>query len=650
MYYNIIIARPFDKVFTYKLDDQSLEIGQIVIVPFGKAMEVGMVMEIDVKKPDYNIKKIESVISGIKFNEINIKFLKWVSDYTLAPIGSVLKLFTINKDIINYQRDTNDLPQPSFKSIILNDEQDKAKVDILKIQEHSHKPIVLEGVTGSGKTEVYFDLIEREINESKQILIMVPEISLTPQLENRFKERFGLEIKIWHSKITPKKRKEIWHKCFDGEPLVVIGARSSLFLPFKNLGLTVIDEEHDSSYKQEDSIRYQARDLAVVKANYEKSKLILASATPSLETINNINKKKYHHVFLSKQYSGLPLPQISLVDLSKHKLEKNQWISSILKNEIENCLSNKEQALIFLNRRGYSPLSLCVECGYRHQCAQCSSWLVMHQQKKRLLCHQCGSIEEMSFNCPKCSAKDSIKFIGPGVERIAEELIQSFPDKVVNVMSSDLINSPKKIKELIDKFSNKKIDIIVATQIMAKGYDFPNLSLVGVIDADAGLFGGDMRAIEKTYNMLQQVSGRAGRSQQTGKVIIQTYYPEQPIIKSLQERDRTSFIQQTLMEREQFKIPPFGFMTSIIISGSSKANVEKISQQLVYFRKYSEECNVLGPVEAPINLLKGQFRYRILLKGKSRKNLNVFTKKMVNSVKLPSAVKVIIDVDPYTFM
>ena len=650
MYYNIIIARPFDKVFTYKLDDQSLEIGQIVIVPFGKAMEVGMVIEIDVKKPDYNIKKIESVISGIKFNEINIKFLKWVSDYTLAPIGSVLKLFTINKDIISYQRDTNDLPEPSFKSTILNDEQDKAKVDILKIQEHSNKPIVLEGVTGSGKTEVYFDLIEREINESKQILIMVPEISLTPQLENRFKERFGLEIKIWHSKITPKRRKEIWHKCYDGEPLVVIGARSSLFLPFKNLGLTVIDEEHDSSYKQEDSIRYQARDLAVVKANYEKSKLILTSATPSLETINNINNKKYHHVFLSKQYSGLPLPQISLVDLSKHKLEKNQWISSILKNEIENCLSNKEQALIFLNRRGYSPLSLCVECGYRHQCAQCSSWLVMHQQKKRLLCHQCGSIEEMSFNCPKCSAKDSIKFIGPGVERIAEELTQSFSDKVVNVMSSDLINSPKKIKELIDKFSNKKIDIIVATQIMAKGYDFPNLSLVGVIDADAGLFGGDMRAIEKTYNMLQQVSGRAGRSQQTGKVIIQTYYPEQPIIKSLQERDRTSFIKQALMEREQFKIPPFGFMTSIIISGSSKANVEKVSQQLVYYRKYSEECNVLGPVEAPINLLKGQFRYRILLKGKSRKNLNVFTKKMVNSVKIPSAVKVIIDVDPYTFM
>ena len=650
MYYNILVARPFDQVFTYESDDQTLEVGQIVIVPFGKAMEVGMIMQADVSKPDYTIKKIETVTKGIQLNEINIKFLKWVSDYTLAPIGSVLKLFTINKDIISYEREDKILSEPTFKPTILNDEQDKAKEDIIKTQKSSYKPIVLEGVTGSGKTEVYFDLIEQEINQSKQILIMVPEISLTPQFENRFKERFGMDVNIWHSKITTKRRKEIWHKCYAGEPIVVIGARSSLFLPFANLGLTVIDEEHDSSYKQEDNIRYQARDLAVVKANFEKTKLILASATPSLETINNINHKKYHHVFLSKQYSGLPLPQINLVDLSKNKLEKNQWISALLKKEIEKCLSNKEQALIFLNRRGYSPLSLCVECGYRHQCAQCSSWLVMHQQKKRLLCHQCGSIEEMSFNCPKCFAKDSIKFIGPGVERIAEELNQSFPDKVISVMSSDLINSPKKIKELIDKFSNKEIDIIVATQIMAKGYDFPNLSLVGVIDADAGLFGGDMRAIEKTYNMLQQVSGRAGRSQQTGNVIIQTYYPEQPIIQSLQQRDRTSFVQQALLEREQFNIPPFGFMTSIIISGPSKGNVEKISQQLVYFRKYSEEFSVLGPVEAPINLLKGQFRYRILLKGKSRKNLNIFTKKMVSSVKIPSAVRVVIDVDPYTFM
>jgi len=650
MYYNIIVARPFDQVFTYKADDQSLELGQIVIVPFGKNVEVGMVWEVGVKKPEYTIKKIDTIIDGIKLNEKNIKFLKWVSNYTLAPLGSVFKLLIINKDIVGYQRENAKLIKPIFKSTKLNEEQDKIKEDIINIQKISDKPIVLEGVTGSGKTEVYFDLIELEIKQSKQILIMVPEISLTPQLEKRFKERFGIDIDVWHSKITPKKRKEIWHKCYYGDPVVIIGARSSLFLPFNNLGLIVIDEEHDSSYKQEDTIRYQARDLAVVKSSLEKNKLLLTSATPSLETINNINKKKYHHFFLSKQHSGLPLPEITLVDLSKNKLEKNQWISSLLKMEIEHCLKNQEQALIFLNRRGYSPLSLCIECGYRHQCQQCSSWLVMHQQKKRLLCHQCGRIKEMSFDCPKCLEKESIKFIGPGVERIAEELTQTFSDKVIGIMSSDIINSPKKIKDLIRKFSNKEIDIVVATQIMAKGYDFPNLSLVGVIDADAGLFGSDMRAIEKTYNMLQQVSGRAGRSKKSGKVIIQTYYPEQPIIQSLQKRNRSSFINQALMEREEFKIPPFGFMTSIIISGSSKANVQKISQKLVYYKKQSRGIDVLGPVEAPINLLKGQFRYRILLKGKSRRNLNIFTKKMIISCKIPSSVRVVIDVDPYTFM
>ncbi len=650
MYYNIIVARPFDKNFTYESEDHTLKLGQIVIVPFGKLLEVGMVMEIDVIKPNYKIKKIHTILKDIKLSEANLKFLKWVSDYTLAPVGSVLKLFVINKDIVSYKKDSKNYNYPTFKLTKLNKEQDQAKDNIINIQGKSNKPIVLEGVTGSGKTEVYFDLIKREIKKSKQILIMVPEISLTPQLENRFKERFGMDIDVWHSKISPKKRKEIWQKCFHGDSCVIIGARSSLFLPFANLGLTVIDEEHDSSYKQEDNIRYQARDLAVVKSNFEKSKLILASATPSLETINNVNSKKYHHVFLSKQYSGLPLPKISLVNLSKNKLEKNQWISSELKIEIENCLNNNEQALIFLNRRGYSPLSLCVKCGYRHECKQCSSWLVMHQLKNRLLCHQCGSIEEISNDCPKCSAKESIKFVGPGVERISEELNDYFQNKVIRVMSSDIINSPKKIKELVAKFSSKEIDIIVATQIMAKGYDFPNLSLVGVVDADAGLFGGDMRAIEKTFNMLQQVSGRAGRSKQTGKVIIQTYYPEQPIIKSLQKRDRNSFINQALSERKQFKIPPFGFMTSIIVSGSSKAKVEKISQQLAYSNNHSDDINVLGPAEAPINLLKGQFRYRILLKGKSRKKLNIFTKKIINSTSIPSSIKVIIDVDPYTFM
>ena len=436
----------------------------------------------------------------------------------------------------------------------------------------------------------------------------------------------------------------------NGERVIVIGARSSLFLPFLNLGLVIIDEEHDPSYKQEDNIRYQARDLAIVRSKIEKTNIILASATPSLETINNFKIGKYDHVYLSKQFSGTPLPDISLIDLSLNKLEKDRWVSNKIIEEIKICIQNEEQALIFLNRRGYSPLTLCNNCGYRYECDQCSSWMVMHQQKKIFLCHQCGSTKMLDLNCPKCNEKESIKFIGPGVERVAEELTKLFPKNCVSIMSSDNVNSPKKIKKFINDIENKKIDIIVATQIMAKGYDFPNLSLVAIVDADAGLFGGDPRAVEKTFNLLQQVGGRAGRGKKIGKVLLQTYFPDQQIIKSIQNRERNSFIDKALEERRNFNIPPFGFMTSIILSSHTKALAFKYSNKLVEFGKNDNDSKILGPVEAPLSLLRGKHRYRILLKGKSRKKLNQITRNIIKKAKLPSSVRVIIDVDPYTFM
>jgi len=650
MYCNIIVTKPFDQVFTYETKDHTITEGQVVIVPFGKKLEVGIVWNINVVKPKYKIKQINTVINNIKLNKFTLDFIKWIHNYTLAPLGLVLKLFLINKDVVNYKFNNEEKNVFNIKKVKLNQEQLKAKKNIIKLLNTSHKPIVLEGVTGSGKTEVYFDLIEKYIKQEKQILIMVPEISLTPQLEQRFNKRFGIDVDIWHSKISPKKRKEIWHRCYLGQPLIVIGARSSLFLPFTNLGIITIDEEHDPSYKQEDNIRYQARDLAVVRSKILRCGLILTSATPSLETINNVRVGKYNHIFLSEQFSGIPLPNVELIDLTKNKLGKNTWISSLMTKEIQKCLDKQEQALVFLNRRGYSPLSLCTECGFRHQCEQCSSWLVMHQKKNRLLCHHCGTIQLPTTQCPKCNNKDSIKFIGPGVERVAEELHSLFPKIIIEVMSSDIVNSPAKIKKLIESFSNKKIDVIVATQIMAKGYDFPNLSFVGVVDADAGLFGGDLRAIEKTYNLLQQVSGRAGRTKQKGKVMIQTYYPEQNIIQSIEKRDRDTFINNALEERKQFAIPPFGCMTSIIISGPSKSNVEKYALKLTQIKSNVKNIDILGPVEAPLNLLRGQYRYRILMKGKSRKNLNLVTKEMIASLKIPSSIKLVIDVDPYSFL
>ena len=651
MLYDVVVTRPFDKVFTYSSTNEQLEIGQVVLVPFGKKIEAGIIWKKNVKNPGYEIKEVSKICNDLILQNSSIDFINWIASYTLAPLGAVLKLFLINNDIVEFDKEKLDSfnnIEPSLVS--LSEEQENSFKEITQSFNKSNKPVLLEGVTGSGKTEVYFEIIDKFLKEKKQILIMVPEISLTPQLETRVKKRFGMEVCLWHSKITKKNRQKIWHKCFVGDPVIVIGARSSLFLPFTNLGLIVVDEEHDSSYKQEDNIRYQARDLAVVRAKIEKNFILLASATPSLETINNVKIKKYDQVYLSKQFSGTPLPEISIIDLNKNKLDKDKWISQSIIDSISQCLENNEQTLIFLNRRGYSPLTLCNSCGFRYECDQCSSWMVMHQHKKVFLCHQCGTIKKLNLDCPQCNEKDSIKFVGPGVERVAEELKEFFPGKNISIMSSDNVNTPNKIKKFITDINNKDIDIIVATQIMAKGYDFPNLSLVGIVDADAGLFGGDPRAIEKTFNLLQQVGGRAGRGKKIGKVFLQTYFPDQEIIKSIQLREREAFIERALEERKNFNIPPFGFMTSIILSSHTKALVLKHASRLAQQDQNSKNIKILGPVEAPIFLLRGQYRYRILLKSKSRKNLNKFTKKIVEKTKLPSSVKLIIDVDPYSFM
>ena len=402
--------------------------------------------------------------------------------------------------------------------------------------------------------------------------------------------------------------------------------------------------------KQEDNIRYQARDLAIVKAQIEKFPILLSSATPSFETQNNIKKKNFTHLYLPSQFSGLKLPDIELIDLKNEKFEKNTWVSKKVLYALEESFIKGEQSLLFLNRRGYSPLTLCHNCGYRYQCNHCISWLVFHKQKSRLLCHHCGTIYPIALHCPKCDEKDSLKLIGPGVERLAEEVKKIFPNYKIGIMSSDNANTPNKLKKIISDFENKKIDILVATQIMAKGYHFPNLSFVAVIDADAGLIGGDIRAIERTYNLLQQVSGRAGRTNKIGKVLIQTYYPDQPVIRSFKNRDRKSFIEQALFEREQFKIPPFSYMTAIIISSSSKVRAESYALELARGSKLDDNIELLGPVEAPLFLLRGKYRYRLLLKGNKRRILNDFTRNLIKKYPPPIYIRLVIDVDPYTFV
>ena len=656
MYCNILVTKPFDQYFTYKFNiDQKIKKGSLVMVPFGKKKDqIGLVYEIiDVLPTEIeklHIREIISVFENIVLNEKLIQFVDWIADYTLAPKGLVLKLILINNKIVNYDLSDNFQNIIKTEEIKLNAEQLESYNVINKALISKFHPIVLQGVTGSGKTEVYFEAIKKILKQQKQALVMLPEISLTPQFQERFKIRFGFTPDIWHSKVTEKKKKIIWHRCYQGKSIIVVGTRSSLFLPFNNLGLIVVDEEHDLSFKQEDQIRYQARDLAIVKSKIEKIPIVLSSATPSLETHHNIQLKKFTHLFLSSQFSGLKLPDIKLIDMKNEQLKNNQWISQTILNAVKKSLLKGEQSLLFLNRRGYSPLVLCYSCGFRHQCIQCSSWLVMHKKKNRLLCHHCGLISSIENTCVKCQTPDSLKPVGPGVERLAEEIESIFPNYSSKIMSSDTANTPNKIKKIVDDFENKKIDILVATQIMAKGYHFPNLSIVGVIDADLGLMGGDMRAIERTYNLLQQVSGRAGRAKKVGQVFIQTYHPDNPVISSFKNRDRDSFIKKTLEERRLFNIPPFSFMTAIILSGTSKAKVESFANKLVKSYVIEKGIDILGTVEAPLFLLRGRYRYRLLLKGDKRNRLNALTRKIIEKTPIPSAIRITIDVDPYTFM
>jgi len=644
MYYNIVVARPFDRVFTYEADDSTLKIGQIVIVPFGKTMEVGMIIEGDVIKPEYTIKKINTVLEGVQLSDINIKFLKWVSEYTLAPIGSVLKLFIINKDIVSYERTDESLHEPIFKSVKLNEEQYQAKEKIIQIQETSHKPIVLEGVTGSGKTEVYFELIELEIKRSKQVLIMVPEISLTPQLENRFKERFGIEIDVWHSKITPKKRKQIWHKCFEGEPCVIIGARSSLFLPFKHLGLTVIDEEHDSSYKQEDGPRYHARDMAIYKAKCSQSICALVSASPSLESLYNSENQKITSHHLTQQFHQTALPEISIIDMNIHRPSSKSWISKEIYDETMSVLKSKGQVLFFLNRRGYAPTKICVSCHTAIQCQHCAVNLVYHKKIDRLICHHCSSFYDPQQICKMCSS-DKFVSLGIGLERLQEEVMRLFPGYQSQVFSSDTLSSKKNKKLMMEKIFEQETNLLIGSQIIGKSFHFPNLKLVNIIDGDSSLFSPDFRAMEKTYQLLQQVAGRSGREGERGKVLIQTFSPQHPIFLSIKDQNRENFIKNELARRKQSHLPPYAKIAQLQLVHPNYPELRSICLEVLEASK-KLQLGVLGPTPSLIPYKKNHYQENFYFKETSYPQLSSKISKLLSQLSPKNKRFLHIDIDP----
>ncbi|MEQ8320159.1 MAG: primosomal protein N' [Rhodospirillales bacterium] len=508
---------------------------------------------------------------------------------------------------------------------------------------------LIDGVPGSGKTEVYFEAVAKALSEGRQILVMLPEIALGAQWLARFEARFGTTPAMWHSELTMARRRDTWRAVANGDVRVVVGARSALFLPFHELGLIVVDEEHDSSFKQEEGVVYHARDMAVVRARLENIPVVLVSATPSLESVTNVRRGRYQEVTLPARHGGADLAVVSVIDMRKDGPARGRWLSPMLAEALAETFEAGDQAMLFLNRRGYAPLTLCRTCGHRLQCPRCTAWLVEHRLIGRLQCHHCGFQTKPPEQCPNCEDSESLVPCGPGVERLAEEIQLLFPDARTMIAASDMVHGPKQAAELVRMIEEKEIDLVIGTQIVAKGYHFPGLTLVGVVDADLGLSGGEFRAAEKTFQLLYQVAGRAGRGDRPGRVFLQTYMPDHAVMQAMAGGDRDAFINAESAAREAAHMPPFGKLVALIVSGRDESDVDSTASGLARTAPRADGIRVLGPAPAPMALLRGKHRRRLLLSAPKGTNPQNLVRNWIERARISRKVRVQVDVDPVSF-
>ena len=623
-------------------DGMNLQKGQLVVVPYRNKHKIGVVLETDIVSTAKKLKDIERIVSDdIVIHANMLEFIRKSAAYYLEEMGSMAKLM-LPIDWIDHKDEP--LIQ-EFKNInlpILSPEQEDA---LQKISTNSVS--VLHGITGSGKTEVYFYLIKKALAEGKQALLMLPEIALSKQIVHRFEERFGSKAVVWNSSITPAKKRKILLGIMSGSVRVVIGARSGLFLPYKDLGLIIVDEEHDHSYKQDEQILYNARDMAIFRAHIEKIPVILGSATPSLETFYNIQTGKYVEVILSSRFGDATLPDVVAIDMRKKP--KNSWISNELKTAIARKLEAREQVMLFLNRKGYAPLLVCSTCGHRATCGSCSTALVYHKSANKLNCHHCGYHAKAYVNCPECSSENSMIPCGPGVERIHEEVSAYFPDANIQVMTREEMNTPKKASDVISNIMNGTTDIIIGTQIITKGYHFPKLTFVGVIDTDIGLSGGDLRSSEKTFQLLHQVGGRAGREQIKGMMYLQTFNPQSEFVRLLIEHDFNGFMKAELESRVTGHMPPISRMAALIMSGKNDIMVKRAMNDIVRNLPKTDRVIVLGPAAAILSKLHNRYRYRIMLIADKQFNMQGYIANMLESLPAKILPDLKVDIDPYHF-
>jgi primosomal protein N' (replication factor Y) len=543
------------------------------------------------------------------------------------------------------------LPDPDFRKPEFSLGQ-LAAADALRtiVDQGGYTVTLLDGVTGSGKTEVYFEAVAENIRKRRQTLILMPEIALTGQSLDRFTERFGVRPAEWHSQLSPRLRARTWTAVAENEVSVIVGARSALFLPYADLGLIIVDEEHDPAYKQEDGAHYNARDMAVVRGNVAKIPVVLASATPSVESEVNARRGRYKRLHLPERFGGASLPQIEAIDMRREGPPRGRFIAPRLAEAVKSTLESRDQALLFLNRRGFAPLTLCRTCGFRLQCPNCDAWLVDHRFRRRLVCHHCGFAMPPPAECPNCHAVDSFAPIGPGVERLEQEAAELFPGARILVLSSDLVESMERLRAELDDVAQGHFDIVIGTQLVAKGHHFPKLNLVGIIDADLGLGNGDPRAAERTFQLLHQVVGRAGREEGRGVGYLQTHQPEHPVMKALISGDREAFYDSEIALRERTGYPPFGRLAGLVVTANDRHGAESYGRTLVQHAPISDQVVVLGPAEAPIAVVRGRHRFRLLAKAPRNFDLSVYLRQWLAEAPKPRGnVRLDVDVDPMSF-
>ncbi|GAA4715925.1 primosomal protein N' [Sphingomonas lutea] len=541
-------------------------------------------------------------------------------------------------------------PNPDYAAPDLNDEQAAAAQSLSAAIGQGFDPVLLDGVTGSGKTEVYFEAIAECLRQGRQALVLLPEIALTEPFLKRFEARFGCAPVAWHSGLRSSERRRNWRGIASGEAKVTVGARSALFLPYRNLGLIVVDEAHEPTFKQEDGVQYHARDTAVMRGKFEDILVILSSATPAIESRHMVEIGRYREVTLAQRFAGAQLPSIRALDLTQDPPPRGRWLAPELVGELEANLAAGEQSLLFLNRRGFAPLTLCRHCGHRFQCPNCTAWMVEHRLTRRLACHHCGHVMPPPQACPECGEEDSLVACGPGVERIADEVAELLPEARTAIVTSDTIWSPQRAAEFVAAMDGGEIDIVIGTQLVTKGYHFPNLTLVGVVDADLGLAGGDLRAAERSFQQIQQVAGRAGRGDKPGRVLIQSHDPEAPVIAALVSGDAPGFYAAETEARKDAAMPPFGRLAAIVVSAEDASEAEAVARRIGHAAPEVDGMVVFGPAPAPLAMLRGRHRQRILVHARRSLDVQDVIRDWLAGVEWGSKTRVSVDVDPYSFL